>query len=291
MPDPLRALAPAKINLTLEVLAKRDDGYHEIDTVLQALSLADEVTIDFDAEAPGVRVSGPYAGDTPTDESNLAWRAAAALASRLGASLERLAISLVKRIPPAGGLGGGASDAAATLRLLQRAWPAATDEDLHEAAASVGSDVTFLLYGGTARAQGRGERVTPLPTLPRHGVVLFVPPGTLEKKTPTLYAALGGHSFDDGRVTAAFVERQPSRFSALDVYNAFERVAYDVFPGLAELAASLEGRIGAPVRLAGAGPTLFWIGPEAEAEAIASRAAGAACTIIPTHTVGPAWEK
>src|SRR5688572_15340241 len=122
MPAELTAPAPAKVNLVLEVLGKRDDGFHEIDTVLQTLELADVVTLSVGGP-PGIVVSGPYADGTPADESNLAWRAAEALARRTGRPLAgRLRMSLEKRIPPAGGLGGGASDAATVLRLLQRTW-------------------------------------------------------------------------------------------------------------------------------------------------------------------------
>ncbi|MGI8927309.1 MAG: hypothetical protein ACR2HN_11800, partial [Tepidiformaceae bacterium] len=157
------------------------------------------------------------------------------------------------------------------------------------AAAAVGSDSPFFLAGGTARARGRGERVTPLPTLPRHGVVLFLPPETLELKTVRAFAALALHPYDAGGVTAAFAAASPPAFSSADVHNAFERVAFDLFPGLARLWEALEARTGGPIRLAGAGPTLFWIGPEARTAAIAAAGEGLACTTIPTATAGPLW--
>ncbi|MEO9255250.1 MAG: 4-(cytidine 5'-diphospho)-2-C-methyl-D-erythritol kinase, partial [Tepidiformaceae bacterium] len=203
MPDPLHAQAPAKINLVLEVLGRRPDGYHEIDTILQTLDLADQVTLGFGLET-GVVTSGPYAAGTPTDESNLAWRAAAELAQRSGESTDGLQIRLEKHIPPAGGLGGGASDAAATLRLLQQHWPGVTDDMVGQAANAIGSDEAFFLRGHTARARGRGEQITILPALHRHGVVLFSPYGSIERKTPRMFAALDGLPFDDGGVAAAF---------------------------------------------------------------------------------------
>lgn len=285
VPRGLTAPAPAKVNLVLEVTGVRADGFHEIDTVLQTLELADRVDVALDAE-PGVSVSGPFAAGTPADETNLAWRAAAGLGRACGESTERLRIRLEKRIPPAGGLGGGASDAAAVLRLLQQAWPAATDAMLLDVANGIGSDEAFFLTGGTARARGRGEDVTPLAPLGRHGVVLFVPPATLERKTARMFAALDRHPFDTGAVSEAFARRDGGKVTSADVFNAFERVAFDLFDDLAALWEQLEGRIGEPVRLAGAGPTLFWIGSEARAAIVAAAAQGLACTVIETATLG-----
>lgn len=282
----LADVAPAKVNLVLEVLGRREDGYHEIDTVLQTVALADRVSIRFEGP-PGVRVTGPRAAGTPAGTENLAWKAAAALAARLGREIDALQVRIEKHIPAAGGLGGGSSDAAATLRLLKRAWTGATDEDLLAAATSVGSDEAFFLAGGTARARGRGERVEPLPPLPRHGVVLFIPPATLERKTARLFAALGRTPFDDGERATAFCRSLPRLVSTADLCNAFERVAFEEFPGLAALRGAAEARVGEPLRLAGAGPALFWIGAEGREAEVAARCAGLGCEVIATTTVAP----
>lgn len=287
MPERWSAPAPAKVNLVLEVTGRREDGYHEIDTVLQTLQLADTVTVSA-AQAPRLGVSGPFASGTPLDGSNLALRAAEALANRCGRNFP-CSVELVKDIPPAGGLGGGASDAATVLRLLQRAWPGTTDADLLAAAAEVGSDEPALVLGGTVRARGRGEVAEPLGSLPPHGVVLFIPPATIERKTARMFAALDALPSDDGAVAAAFAARLPAAMTSADVHNSFERVAFDLFPGLAPLWEALEARIGEPVRLAGAGPTLFWIGPESRAPAVASAAAGLACSVVETATAGSLW--
>jgi 4-diphosphocytidyl-2-C-methyl-D-erythritol kinase len=281
----LTARAPAKVNLVLEVTGKREDGYHEIDTVLQTLELADDVAVSLGG-AEEVRVTGLFAEGTPPDQTNLAWRAAAELAQRCGRTTAGLGIRLDKRIPAAGGLGGGASDAAAVLRLLAGAW-SAPEGAVQEVAETIGSDEAFFLVGGTARATGRGERVTPLLPLPRHGVVLFIPPGTIERKTARMFAEMDRHPFDSGSVSAAFVARPPRGMTGADIYNAFERVAFDVFPGLHTLWEELEGRLREPVRLAGAGPTLFWIGPVERTAAVAQAARGAASTVIATATAGP----
>jgi 4-diphosphocytidyl-2-C-methyl-D-erythritol kinase len=286
VPEVVTAPAPAKINLVLEVLGRRDDGYHDIATVIQTLELADEVRLDFDAPA-GVEVVGPFSPGVPCDESNLALRAARCLAQRLGRD-DIPRISMEKNVPPAGGLGGGASDAATTLRLLKGAWRA-TEDDIIGAANVVGSDEAALVLGGTVRASGRGEVVDPLPPLPRHGVVLFLPPGTIERKTERLFAALDSLPFDDGAVSRRFSARAPGALNAADIFNAFERVAFDMFPGLAQLWEELERRVGEPIHLAGAGPTLFWIGPAGEAGAIAERAAGLPCSVIATRTADSLW--
>lgn len=283
--ESLTALAHAKVNLVLEVLGKREDGYHEIDTVLQEIELADIVTVA-PADDWSVTASGPRAAGVPVDDSNLALKAARLLGERVGGA--PVAIRLEKHIPAAGGLGGGASDAAATLKLLARMWPNVSEDDLRAVAEAVGSDEAFFLVGGTARAQGRGELVTPLPDLAPHDVVLFVPAETIERKTARMFAAIDQHAFDDGSVARNFVERPPEAFSSAMVFNAFERVAFDLFPWLAGLWADLEARTRMPVRLCGAGPCLFWIGREGEGEYIAERAAGAICEVILTRTVSRA---
>ena len=291
MPDTLTGLAPAKINLTLEVGATRPDGYHDLTSILQTLTLADEVTLE-PAAATSIENTGPFAGGSPGGPQNLAWRAIDALAGVLGREPEPFRIHIVKRIPAAGGLGGGASDAATVLRLLARHWPDVTENALAAAAAAVGSDEPFFLAGGTALVEGRGERVTPLPDLPGHGVVLFIPPDTLPNTTATLFRALDRDGqVDEPTVSTAVAKRLPGHVTGADLYNSFERVAFDCFPGLAGLWEQLEARTGEAIRLAGAGPALFWIGPVDQTERVRQAAAGLDCTIIPTATAGSLWRR
>lgn len=288
--DELSAPAPAKINLTLEILGKRGDGYHELRTVMQTLELADLVTIR-SGGAPGVAVDGPFADGVPNDESNLAWRAARELAARTGKSTSDLRITITKRVPPAGGLGGGASDAATTLKLLERLWAVDDEASLLYAANAIGSDEAFFLSGGTALVEGRGDMVRKLPDLEERGVVLFVPHVSLEGKTAALFATFADQPFDDGARSAAFVEWGTGEVAVGDTYNAFERIAFQVFPGLGGLRAEVEAIVGAPVRLAGAGPTLFWIGPQGDADAVANKAAGIDCVVIRTSTAASLWKR
>jgi 4-diphosphocytidyl-2-C-methyl-D-erythritol kinase len=273
------------VNLVLEVLRRRDDGYHELDTIFQELELADEVEVRLDGP-PGIEVDGPFAKGTPADATNLAWRAALALRKRLAIAAGEPGVRLTKHIPPAGGLGGGASDAATALRLLATAWPGTSEEILHEVAATLGSDEVFFLVGGTARGTGRGECVTALPALPPHDVVLFVPPFSIERKTAQIFAALGRNALDPGGIAGHFAQANPPAVRSADLHNAFERVAFEVFPGLAPLRERIEAVTGEQVRLAGAGPTLFWIGPAGAGRQVARAAAGCPCTVILTRTAG-----
>lgn len=286
----LHGLARGKLNLVLEVLGRRDDGYHELATVMQTLALADRVTVSLEGPA-GVSVGGPYADGVPAGDRNLAWQAAHFLAERTGNDIGALHIALDKQIPSAAGLGGGASDAATVLRLLQQAWGNVGDDDLLEAANATGSDEAFFLTGGTALVRGRGEHVEPLADLPAHDVVLFVPPETLEQKTAQLFKALAGGPYDDGSATAHFLARHPGSVDVARCYNGFKRVADGAFPGLAALRRSLETATGTPLLLAGAGPTLAWIGAPGAGAAIAARAAGLNCDVLVTSTAESQWER
>ncbi|OAI42145.1 hypothetical protein AYO38_11650 [bacterium SCGC AG-212-C10] len=292
-PFVLRSEAPAKINLTLEVLGKRNDGYHDLRSVFQTLALGDDVSVTvMPAESGGVSVSveGPFAAGTPADGTNLACRAVSELRAITGGRGD-VHIVLEKRVPPAGGLGGGASDAATVLRLLQRAWRQATQSDLIEAANRIGSDEAAFVLGGTVDISGRGEVVAQLPNLPAHDVVLFIPRETIPAKTGRMFAAIDQTPFDDGVVTSGLIERLPAELDGMDIYNAFERVAYDLFPGLPDLWSGLEGRLNAPVHLAGAGPTLFWLGRAGQGEHVADLARGIDCTVIATRTADSLWRR
>ena len=168
----IRLLAPAKINLDLRILGVRPDGYHELRTIFQTIALHDVVTVE--------SRRGPFElhGDAalmPLDESNLAWRAASALwraAGRRG-SPTGARIAIEKRIPSEAGLGGGSSDAAASLAGLNRVWRLGLSRArLMAIAATLGADVPFFLVGGTALGLGRGDEIYPLVDLPARAVVV-----------------------------------------------------------------------------------------------------------------------
>lgn len=167
--------AYAKINLDLRVLGMRADGFHELRTVFQAISLHDVITC--------VLRPGPFAiacatAGVPLDRSNLIWRAADALSRSLRRTgpVRDMIVRLEKGIPLQAGLGGGSADAAATLVALARAWHLSVrPSQLTDVAASLGADVPFFLSGGTALGLGRGDEVYPLADLPRHWIVLLIP--------------------------------------------------------------------------------------------------------------------
>jgi 4-diphosphocytidyl-2-C-methyl-D-erythritol kinase len=169
------ARAHGKVNLDLRVLGSRADGYHELRTVFQTIDLHDTLTAQ---EKPGPFVLKCRTPGVPLDDKNLVWRAGAALWKALGRGGDPCdaVITIEKGIPLEAGLGGGSADAAAGLQVLARLWGGAPLSLLREVAAGIGSDVPFFLSGGTALGLGRGEEIYPLVDLPRHWIVVVLPP-------------------------------------------------------------------------------------------------------------------
>ena len=190
---------------------------------------------------------------------NLAGRAALALAEATG-TVPNGALRIEKRIPLAAGLGGGSSDAAATLRLLDRLWGTNLgSRGLAPIAATLGSDVPLFLGGGQSLIRGRGEIVEALPPAPTLGLLLIYPGGAPPDKTRALYGALTPSDFGDGATTLALRGRLRAGRSVADapLVNTFDAAARRVYPAFAELRVELSGLLGRPVHLSGAGPTLF----------------------------------
>ncbi len=263
--DGLRLLAPAKVNLVLEILGRREDGYHDLDTVMTTIDLADTVRLR-PAPSLDVRLSGRYAGAVGDGERELAAEAARALAAAAGRE-PGVAIEVVKAIPVAAGLGGGSSDAAAVLRGLDRLWGLDWPlERLSEVAAAIGSDVPFFLHGGTARCRGRGERVEPLRDLrPLRLLVLLPPVPPRADKTASRFAALHPHDFSDGERAKRMAHRMERGAPppASDLWNAFEAVVERTESELlAHYGAYAREVGGAPLHLAGAGPAVFLLAHE-----------------------------
>ncbi len=265
----ITTVAPAKINWTLEVLGRREDGYHEVRTVLQAIDLHDELSFET-SDGQGISIGG---SGIPDDEDLIAMAARRFCeAYETGGT-----IHVKKSVPISAGLGGGSSDAAATLRLLNAAngspWD---DEELSAMAAELGSDVPFFLHGGTALAEGRGERVTPLP-LPDVAptwLVVVVPPIAVPNKSALMYSLLEAADLSDGSTTGAFrhyVVNGGAPDPAM-LINAFERAAEKMFPDLVKYRQWMIEAGTSSVHLSGAGPALFALtSGEAEARAIRAR--------------------
>jgi 4-diphosphocytidyl-2-C-methyl-D-erythritol kinase len=262
--------APAKINLTLEVLGQRADGYHEVRSVIQTISLCDSLSFE---PADGLEFKSDSA-DWVAEKSLVS--KAAMLLQPTGRHSRGAIVGVKKLIPLLAGLGGDSSDAAATLRGLNQLWGLGlTREQLVPLARQLGSDVAFFLYGGTALVEGRGEIVTPLPPLLHRWVVVAVPPLPRQPgKTRQLYESLRPGHYTDGRITQKLMAeiRAGREFSTSLLFNTFENVALAHFSGL-DVSRRHMVKMGATnVLLAGSGPALFTLlEDKAQAEALCSR--------------------
>jgi 4-diphosphocytidyl-2-C-methyl-D-erythritol kinase len=251
----LTVLAPAKVNLTLEVLAKRPDGFHEIRSVIQAMNLCDSLHFQL-SENIELKSSAP----AWIPEESLASRTVRLLQEATGCR-KGATIEVSKRIPSVSGLGGDSSDAAAILRGLNQLWGLGlSSEELVRLAWQLGSDVAFFLYGGTALLEGRGERVTPLPPLPHMWFVLVMPPvPKLQRKTERLYASVKASHYTDGQITDRLVTQLTGRggIAPSMVFNVFDGVARESFTGLEAYWQQFQQAGAGDVHLAGSGPALF----------------------------------
>ena len=256
----------AKLNLTLDILGKREDGYHDLRMVMQSITLADTLTLE-ENRGEGLRVSANLRF-LPTGEKNLAAAAALRFWEALGREPEDLDIRIEKRIPVCAGMAGGSSDAAAVLRALnQRAGEPFSPRELAKIGERVGSDVPYCVLGGTALAEGRGEMLTPLAPLPRCWVVACKPDFPIS--TPELFAQADRVKLRRRPDTAGLVaalEAGDLGGVARRMYNVFE----DVLPArlytrVAEIKNILIqcGALGA--NMSGSGPTAFGLFDRLEA--------------------------
>ena len=274
----------AKINLVLEVLGRRPDGYHEVSTVLQTVDLADRITVG-PADALQVHCSDP----SLEGESNIVWQAAVALAELKGVR-PRAHIFIEKHIPVGMGLGGGSSDAATALLALNRLWDTyLTTEELAQIAGGLGADVSFFLWGGTALASGKGEEIQALPPLPSTPITLICPNATIPNKTASLYSALTPDDFSGGESTRRLAEiLVAGKFVGDGVYNVFDGVAPGVFPELDNLQQRVSALTNSRPHLSGSGPALFCI-PSGEEEhlRVSNALQPMLARVYFVHTVGP----
>jgi 4-diphosphocytidyl-2-C-methyl-D-erythritol kinase len=244
----------AKVNRSLQVLGKRPDGFHELDTVFQTVDLTDEIHF-FEGEEGGGEVSLTIEGaDLPVDGSNLVLRAAASLRERFRPR-RGARIHLSKKIPVGGGMGGGSSNAASTLRGLAALWRLpATEGDLHAVAASLGADVPFFLLGGRARGRGRGELLTPLPDGPEEWLILAFPPFSLS--TAAVYGVFSAPALTDSasqtNLRGSGSGREPDR-------NDLEPAAESLREELRRLRLALLDHGATSARLSGSGSTVFGV--------------------------------
>jgi 4-diphosphocytidyl-2-C-methyl-D-erythritol kinase len=280
----LRVTAWAKVNLSLEVLGRRPDGFHEVRSLMQSISIADDLWLE-----PAQDLSLAADDSEMSGRENLVLRAARLLRSERGEGLGA-AIRIGKGIPVAAGLGGGSADAAAALLALEQLWgPRTPAEQIASLAARLGSDVPFFLRGGTALSLGRGEVIRPISRGLSAWLVILAPPHDLSGKTAALYARLGRELWTSGERTLRLAEDISSgRPIAGDtLFNVFEPIADQLFP---ELAAHREAMLeaGAPgVHLSGAGPAIFTVVAEEEkARGIERRLAARGYSPMVARTLG-----
>ena len=253
--DSIRLLSPAKINLGLRVVARRPDGYHDIESAFQMVSLADEIVLTAKEGPVTCEVEG---AELPTDEENLAVKAALALKSHQGVE-GGVHIAISKRIPVSAGLGGGSSNAAAMLLGLRKLWGLdISDGELHTLAARLGADVPFFLASPAAWAEGKGERLSPLPPLEGLSVVLVKP----DVSVSTAWA-YGEVTFGLTRAEKALSMLrfllEMKRFQEIGPYlhNDFESLVEGVHPDIRTIRAALRDHGALGAALSGSGPTVF----------------------------------
>jgi 4-diphosphocytidyl-2-C-methyl-D-erythritol kinase len=298
-----RGTAHAKVNLLLRILAREASGYHQLETVFQALELGDGVELELRDEPGGaLEVVGVGEGELGPDEENLAVRAARAFVEEVGeapggappsASPPGVAIRLEKRIPHGAGLGGGSSDAAAVLRGMNALFGAPLGiNDLVRLGGALGADVPFFVTGASrALAWGRGDRLLPLPALPPREVVLAVPGEGMA--TPLAYRLLAEHRERVGAAVAppALVAPADHSWEAVirEAENDFEVAVFPARPDIQALRGVLAGAGAEPALMAGSGSGVFGIfGDADEADRAAAGLEGAlpGVRIFRTRTLG-----
>lgn len=248
----LHVVAPAKLNLGLEVVRKRPDGYHDIDTIMAMIDLCDEITVTA-TDTPGVSIAGM---DHVPAEQNLMTRAVRAWSEASG-STAAVHIDIDKRIPSPAGLAGGSSDATAILRAVNAIYGEPMDmAQLHRIARTIGADCPFFLDGPAARATGIGDRLTPVPP-PSGWAVVAVPVIEIAAKTTTLYKSLHLQDFGDGtRINEIQQHLEQGQLPGGSLFNSFSR---------AMMSLSSESRrtwhafqsVGVAPSLTGAGPSVY----------------------------------
>jgi 4-diphosphocytidyl-2-C-methyl-D-erythritol kinase len=286
MTGAIRIRAHAKINLDLRVLGTRADGYHELRTVFQAITLHDTITI--------VPREGPFAiecrtAGVPLDRSNLIWKAAQALwrSMRRDGEVRDLVVQLEKNIPLQAGLGGGSGNAAATLIALARMWRLdVRPAQLADVAAALGADVPFFLSGGTALGLGRGEEIYPLADLPRHWIVLLVPGfGVSTVDAYTWYD--NDREIDRGGVREPQHVPGPWPSRAAQMINDLEPAIGRRYPEIDQMKAALRRAGALAAAMSGSGSAVFGLFQRrADATSAVERLASSGWKVLLTESLG-----
>ncbi len=247
--------APAKINLALDVLYKRKDQFHEVEMIMTTVDLADRIELEAISEDK-IQIYS-HNRFVPDDERNLAYQAAALLKKRFNVK-RGVSIKIEKNIPVAAGLAGGSSDAAATLRGLNRLWELGLSLDqLAEIGAEIGSDVSFCVYGGTALATGRGEKIQHLPSPPNCWVVLAKP--VMGVSTADVYKRLNLERAEHPDIAGMVSAIETGDFESIcnKMGNVLESVTLSIHPEVANIKDQMKKFGADAVLMSGSGPTVF----------------------------------
>lgn len=268
----LQGRACGKLNLTLDILGKRSDGYHDLEMVMCSVSLCDEVTVSLDTGEPwSVTCDRP---GIPEGAGNLCWKAAKAYLDAADLAPDGVSVTIRKSIPAQAGMAGGSSDAAAVLRLLNGHYRRFSEPQLRAVGLRVGSDVPYCLFGGTALAAGRGEVLTRLPDLPPKACFVLVKPD-FAISTPALFRtvdAVGVTARPDNRAMEAALAAGDLPAVGRLLENAFEPPVSEAFPVVQTVRRELLelGALGA--RLTGTGSVVFGLFDKPETAALAALA-------------------
>ena len=260
--------AYAKVNLTLDVLGKRPDGYHDLQSVMQTISLRDDIEIDIGTGKPWKLLCSRE--DIPCDERNLAWKAAKVYCEAMNKDPDGLEIRITKRIPSQAGLGGGSADAAAVLRALNEHYGNPLSiMALAELGAQVGSDVPFCVVGGTAMVEGRGERIRMLPAMPDCVFVVCKPDFSIS--TPELFKKIDEKAIakrpDNRAMESAILSGDLGRV-AENFCNVFDPVVTEEHLELNYIKSIFNSYGSVGQQMTGSGSAVFCVVPEFEFAAV-----------------------
>ena len=280
----IQEFARAKINLSLDILGKREDGYHEVKMLMQTLELAD--VVELSEISAGIKLQVDAAENIPTDEKNLAYKAAVEVQNYCGENF-CVAINLAKKIPAAAGLAGGSADAAAVIRGMNKLFNLKlSTAELCEIGARVGSDVPYCIIGGTCLAEGRGEILTKLPDFKKYFVVLLKPRGEIStawsyKTFDELPAEKISHPPTQEIIKLLDLGEYESAFAKFK--NVLELVALKKFPAIDRYKEKMFESGAKFAMMSGSGPTIFALADdEVTAKKIASSVEGQGAQIFIT---------
>lgn len=263
--------AYAKLNLTLDILGKREDGYHDLKSVMQTISLYDTIEMDIGTgEAWKLSCSR---GDIPCDERNLAWKAAKLFCDTVGFDPDGIAIRMIKQIPSGAGMGGGSADAAAVLRILNRhCGNPLSPEVLADLGAKVGSDVPFCVLGGTVMCEGRGEIMRPLPDIPKCVIVGCKPEFSVS--TPVLFRRIDSvdiYDHPDNDAMEQAIVSGDVKAIAREIYNVFDPVVSEDHPEIEHIKGICRRHGALAAQMTGSGSVVFAIMPDQNSAEAARR--------------------